>query len=386
MKTIVSKFGGSCLASADIIGSYLLAGINLRERNVIVTSAMYGVTQLLQRLWESEKRDPLLRKLVAHHAIAIERLHLMPFSSGQRVVQEKLRRALETQSRAEVLAVGEDLSQMIVEMYLRAQRVRVRRWDARHLVKTSESAEYVPGATRDNIAAALGHEKTTCVDLISGFIASDISSNRTTTLSRGGSDLTASLVAEALEADEIRMHKFECEKDEDGLFKSERDGRTQVAFAGIRGVDPNFLWSRRLREMSFEEALEMGRFGRKVLHPLTAEPLSRCGTPLFVCNLRYPSLGTRLSKHAVASPSPCFCVSTPERVLALETVAPSTARRLRQASREDRCIVAIQHGVGSDHRMPHVALFLVREDEVQHTLKRLSRGGWMEVDTRVVLQ
>jgi aspartate kinase len=115
-----------------------------------------------------------------------------------------------------------------------------------------------------------------------GFIGST-SKGVTTTLGRGGSDLTASLVGAGISADEIQIWT-----DVDGMLS----------------CDPRVLaggW--RIREIGHEEAQEMARCGAKVLCPTSIEPALRQRIPIVIRNSRRPDLeGSRVVSQARSAP------------------------------------------------------------------------------------
>jgi aspartate kinase len=104
-----------------------------------------------------------------------------------------------------------------------------------------------------------------------------------TTLGRGGSDLTASLVGAGISAGEIQIWT-----DVDGMLSS----------------DPRVLrGGYRLRSLGYDEAEEMGRLGAKVLYPSTVKPAVRQGIPILIRNSRHPEIeGTSIGPRAVRRP------------------------------------------------------------------------------------
>jgi aspartate kinase len=106
------------------------------------------------------------------------------------------------------------------------------------------------------------------VPVLGGFLAST-PEGVPTTLGRGGSDFTASIVAAALGASRVEIW-------------------TDVD--GIMTADPKLCSDARvIRKMSFDEAAELAHFGAKVLHPATLAPAMRENTPVYVLNSRRPS-------------------------------------------------------------------------------------------------
>ena len=106
-----------------------------------------------------------------------------------------------------------------------------------------------------------------------GFIGSD-ENGHTTTLGRGGSDYSAAILGEAIDAEQINIWT-----DVSGIFTT--DPRlTDQAYA--------------LNEISFNEAAELATFGAKVLHPSTLIPAMRKNIPVFVGSSRAPNAGGTL--------------------------------------------------------------------------------------------
>ena len=112
-----------------------------------------------------------------------------------------------------------------------------------------------------------------------GFIGATME-GITTTLGRGGSDFTASIVGAGIGADEIQIWT-----DVDGMLTA----------------DPTILpGGHRVRSISFAEAAELAYFGAKVLHPATVVPAVEKNIPVLILNSRRPDVeGTRIVKESV---------------------------------------------------------------------------------------
>ena len=138
---------------------------------------------------------------------------------------------------------------------------------------------------RDTLVPMLDH----CVVVMGGFIAAN-EDGVTTTLGRGGSDYTASIVGAGIGAEEIQIWT-----DVDGMLTA----------------DPTVLPSaHRVKVCSFTEAAELAYFGAKVLHPATVLPAIEKNIPVRILNSRRPEVeGTLI----VSDPPPC---STPIRSIA----------------------------------------------------------------------
>jgi len=137
-------------------------------------------------------------------------------------------------------------------------------------------------AIKEQANAVLKPELSDAVIVTQGFIGSD-ENGLTTTLGRGGSDFTAALLAEALDAESCEIW-------------------TDVI--GVYTTDPRITeHAKPIPELSFEEAAEMATFGAKVLHPATMEPALRQDIRVFVGSSREPEKGgTWLVKDCAEEP------------------------------------------------------------------------------------
>src|SRR5204863_7588832 len=131
--------------------------------------------------------------------------------------------------------------------------------------------EGIAGAARDLVQPLIQEGK---VPVLGGFIGRS-STGITTTLGRGGSDYTASLLGAALHADAIEIWT-----DVDGMLTA--DPRV------VKG-------SKLIEQIRFDEASELASFGSKGLHPNTIAPAVRLGIPVFIYNSCNPAgTGTRI--------------------------------------------------------------------------------------------
>jgi aspartate kinase len=159
--------------------------------------------------------------------------------------------------------------------------------DARHVVITDERytrAEPIPDAIAEAAQRILtpllrdGH-----IPVMGGYIGSAKSNGVTTTLGRGGSDYSASLVGAALQAEAIEIWT-----DVDGMLS-----------ADPRVVDGAQL----IERIAFDEASELASFGAKVLHPNTIAPAVTKGIPVWILNSRRPQgTGTLITFDAPRRP------------------------------------------------------------------------------------
>ena len=299
---IVMKFGGTSVGSPDRVRSL---GVRVRERldrrPVVVVSAFSGVTdQLIRGAQLALERDPgsqgVVRDVRGRHADAVRALvgsrpegdalmrlvesageELRTLYTGVEYLGELTPRSLDA-----ISGLGERLSCEIVAHALAADGLPARAVDARGLIVTDESygrAVPLPAETRERTRATLlPLLDDGLVPIVGGFIGAT-RKGTATTLGRGGSDWSASILGAALDAEEIQIWT-----DVDGMMTV--DPRT------VEGARP-------IPEISFQEAAELAYFGAKVLHPASIKPAIERGIPVRILNSLNPgAAGTTITADA----------------------------------------------------------------------------------------
>ncbi|MEZ4994017.1 MAG: bifunctional aspartate kinase/homoserine dehydrogenase I [Saprospiraceae bacterium] len=297
----VLKFGGSSVATperiqaiADILKRYYANG----EKFTVVFSAFGGITDLLLDMGKlAAKGDENYREkfsaFSSRHFEAAEALfhedHLsevMPVLEKNHEVLKNLLhgvflvREASKRSMDYVLSFGERNSTFIIANYFRQEGLPTAYLDARKVIKTDKTF----GAARVDMELT---EKTIRqyydahpneIHIVTGFIAAD-KGGLTTTLGRGGSDYSASLLASGLDAEAIEIWT-----DVDGVLT-----------ADPRKVSKAFTIPR----MTYAEAMEMSHFGAKVIYPPTLMPALKKQIPLTIKNTFNPDFaGTLISDEA----------------------------------------------------------------------------------------
>ncbi|WP_434085178.1 lysine-sensitive aspartokinase 3 [Mixta hanseatica] len=292
---IVAKFGGTSVAdftamnrSVDVV----LGNANVR---LVVLSASAGITNLLVALAEGHEpsqRYALLDEIRRIQYAIVDRLQ------QPEVIREEIDRMLdniamlaETASLAssaaltdELVSHGELMSSLLFVEILRERSVAAEWFDVRKIMRTNDRF----GRAEPDVSALaeLSHQQLRprleqALVITQGFIGSD-AQGRTTTLGRGGSDYTAALLGEALQAQRI-------------------DIWTDVP--GIYTTDPRVVpAAQRIDKITFEEAAEMATFGAKVLHPATLLPAVRNDIPVFVGSSKDPAAGGTLVCNETENP------------------------------------------------------------------------------------
>ncbi len=318
------KFGGSSVGTPEAVRQ--AAGLVARSADrkpVVVVSALQGVTDHLLSCAEAalsgdrRKMEAELKGIVARHAEVIDGLELEEAerASAQRAAAELLRNCQRILGeifadgqaaparRDEIVSYGERLSAPIVAAAFRASGLPASAVDARELILTDDhftAAEIDFAATNRLIAERLAPlAESGRIPVVTGFIGAT-KEGATTTIGRGGSDYTASILGGALGADEIWIWK-----EVDGVMTADPRVAPDAAV---------------LEEISYDEAAEMSYFGAKVLHPKSMIPAMEAGIPMRIRNAFRPEVpGTRIGFGSKTSPDGVKAVTAIKR-LAIVTV------------------------------------------------------------------
>lgn len=286
---LVSKFGGTSVGTPERVQEVVrLVAANGGYRKVVVTSAFGGVTdRLLQAV--SEAKNPegdyksILKALRKLHKTAVKELALKEeqkelnnlldsFWDEIRDMLDGVRRRQASDARTmdAIVSAGERSSVPIIAAAFRAANVPALALDTRPLIRTDAThGEAVVDFETTNIQLQDAYKTIPedTIAVVTGFIAAT-ESGATTTLGRSGSDYTATILANALGAEEC-------------VIWTDVDG---VLSADPRLVPEAFT----LPDLSYEEAGELAHFGAKVLHPRTMRPLQEKGIPLRIKNTMRP--------------------------------------------------------------------------------------------------
>ncbi len=297
------KFGGASLANAPRIknAARIIQRYSPKNKLVVVASAIGETTDQLVKIAELAKRGDLRRARNLLSRIQVSHLKIARLVAGRGdtrelvVILEQLNSELErtvegiahlreltSRSRDYLLSFGERLSTPILATTVLAAGLKTR-------ALTGAEAGI---ATDDNFGEAMPlieisyHQVQQRVEplwtrrvipVVGGFIAATIDGS-ITTLGRGGSDYTATLLAAALGADEIWIWT-----DVDGLMTAD----PRIVKDAV--VLPN---------ISFGEALELSYFGAKMMHPRALQPAGQKKIPVRIKNSFRPSRnGTLVSAN-----------------------------------------------------------------------------------------
>jgi aspartate kinase len=302
MSTLVMKFGGTSTGTAEALNraASIVNTQNLKwDRIVVVVSAMAGVTDMLIECTERARSrdkgsfqiaiDELRSKLsaVVHEEFRSDQYQAELISLIDSRLAELTTICQRIRNRGyarpweldEVAALGERINVHVFSAVLRKHAVLCQPLDAAELIVTDnchQAASPVKAGTDANVQETLLplFDKGV-IPVVTGFIGAT-PNGVTTTLGRGGSDHTAAILAESLEADEIWIW-------------------TDVD--GVMTADPGLIPGARLiPELSYNEVFQLAYSGAEVLHPKTILPAREGNIPLFVKNTFNPVCsGTRIS-------------------------------------------------------------------------------------------
>src|SRR6266852_4799893 len=323
---IVIKFGGTSVEDARAIERS--AGIvkgRLAQRPVVVVSAMSKVTDQLLAMGRAAgagdrktalKLSRALRE--RHYNTAGELLGTALFTQFHsdlgvdfEALDELLRGIaavgeLTARTTDHVAAFGEMLSSKIVTAAFSAHGIESALVDSRDCIVTDNSHtraaplfEETNERLRTNLQPLLDKDR---VPVMGGFIGST-KAGITTTIGRGGSDLSAAIVGAGLGAERIEIWT-----DVDGMMTT----------------DPHLCpEARRIKVISFDEAAELAYFGAKVLHPATVLPAVQKNIPVYVLNSRNPSCeGTRITARAPHCRNTFKALAVKKRITIVDVAAP----------------------------------------------------------------
>lgn len=286
----ILKFGGSSIAYPERIQKALnlVSEISKQERTVVVVSAFQGVTDQLIDLGKKASNGDAsyleqLSALKSRHQQSIKELIPQQTIEFQKEIDSRFKeledvlhgvyliRELSLRTLDVIMSFGELFSARIITEAARATGLAVEFLDTRAIIKTDSkfgSARVLFDVTNSLIQRYF--ENNSALQIATGFIASTLR-EETTTLGRGGSDYTASILGGALNASEIQIWT-----DVNGVMTGDPT-KVPTAFP--------------IEAMTYEEAMEMSHFGAKIIHPPTMQPAMDQNIPIRIKNTFHPEFG-----------------------------------------------------------------------------------------------
>jgi aspartate kinase len=324
----VMKFGGTSVGSAERIRSAAAIAVETSKSRavVVVVSAMSGVTNTLiaaaQKAATGDEgaTETLARTLREKHHEAVGKLisgvemrrdllaeidalieRAANHCRGCALLGELSPRALDV-----VAGTGERLTARITAAVLQEMGLRGVAFDATDLIVTDDvhgGARPLSGPTRKKTQAALNAAlEAGAIPVVTGYIAAT-AKGVPTTLGRGGSDYSATILGAALDASEV------------------------IIWTDVNGVltaDPRMVPdAATLDEVSYAEAGELAFFGAKVLHPMTLRPMIEAAIPVWIRDSFHPDLpGTKITHTVRPTPHGVKAVTATRDVAMIAIAGP----------------------------------------------------------------
>lgn len=296
----VLKFGGTSVANTASIAK-VISIVQQEEQCTVVVSALGGVTDLLLNAMEKAARNDesytaVFKELETRHLevikgfipadkqsslisfVKVELNRLETLLKGVAMLQEITPKAAD-----KVASFGEQLSSKLIQAAFIENNIDVCLIDGRDLIETNvqNNRQIIHWENTSKKVKALYATSTAKVTLVPGFIARN-DKGENTTLGRGGSDFTAAILANILDASSLEIW-------------------TDVS--GMYTAHPNIVaQAKPIQQLSFLEAMELSHFGAKVIYPPTLQPLVEKNIPVYIKNTFAASdQGTLITqdKHSV---------------------------------------------------------------------------------------
>ena len=316
----VLKFGGTSVANAEAIQQVveIVSRSVDRDRTILVVSAIRGCTDALIRIGNlASQRDEAYKEVIdslqkQHHQIIKEVLPVEKqeesretcdslFNSLRSIAQGVfLLGELSPTSLDAIQGFGEQWSSRIIATKLASIGIATKWVDSRKIIRTVSKGEKNAvdvQKTYSRINEMIESNPITQLFVMPGFIASD-KQGRTTTLGRGGSDYSASLMAVGCKARALEIW-------------------TDVP--GMMTANPKVVpTARTISNISYKAALELSHFGAKVIYPPTIQPVVTEGIPIYVKNTFDPqAYGTLIEKNPPRSKDSVIGISNSDNIALL---------------------------------------------------------------------
>lgn len=354
---IVLKFGGTSVANAQNIqlAINIVTEKSKKEKLAVVVSALSGVTDLLliasqKAASKDENYKNNIEEIKQKHFDTISVLIdsnnqnqlLIKINSQINQLQTLLDGCfllgeLSPRTSDAIASFGELLSSQIIATALQQTIPNSSFKDSRELIKTNSNfgkAVVNFDITNSLIADYFISNKYQVV-ILPGFIASSKDGN-TTTLGRGGSDYTAAIIANGVNADSLEIWT-----DVNGMFTA----NPKI----VKQAQP-------IESISYQEAMELSHFGAKVLYPPTIQPVLNSNIPIWIKNTFEPeAYGTLISNNPDANANPIKGISHIDNIALLTVegsgmigVAGSSKRLFEVLSQENINVIFITQA-SSEH-------------------------------------
>lgn len=379
---IVLKFGGTSVGSVENLRRVKEIISSQVQPFVIVVSAFSGVTNLLESMAEGAVKGDYktaLNELRERHTVIIN--ELIQSASKKQVTQlleveisnlEKICNGVSTlqelsdRTMARIFSFGETISSKIIHSFLLQEGIELSHLDSAELMVAegaSLSAMVDYSSTDRNLQSAINSNASY---ICGGFIAKNTKGERVV-LGRGGSDLTASVIAQAIGAERLEIW-------------SDVNGMLNANPKIVKQASP-------IKSLSYQEAFELAYFGAKVLYPPTIRPVMEKNIPIYLKNtLKLKDEGTFISNVNEDQADRITGVTSLENI-SIVTISgvgmagkKGTARRVFQVVEEaDVNIILVMQGCSEQS----ICLGIKTEDS-ERTAKALENHFDFEIQRKLI--
>lgn len=316
----VFKFGGASVNTIERIQNLpAILGRFSGQPLLIVISAMGKTTNALEKVAEAffagkqqealelfrqvkRSHDDIVKYLIVHNALATERMLNDIYTEVEWLLHDKPVREYDYYYD-QIVCVGELISTTIISAFLAESGIDNSWVDVRDVFRTDDNfrdaniaLSYTAAQTKEILLPLLADQGMV---ITQGFIGST-DENESTTLGREGSDYTAAVFANLLDADSLTIWKD---------------------VEGVMNADPKaFPSAEIIRELNYDEVIEMAFYGAQVIHSKTIKPLQNKSIPLLVkCFLDADLPGTLIHNSAVKGLPPIIVVKSDQVFIELHT-------------------------------------------------------------------
>ncbi|MDI9311937.1 MAG: bifunctional aspartate kinase/homoserine dehydrogenase I [Limnohabitans sp.] len=293
----VLKFGGTSVGSAQNIVKTIDIINNSKDKQVVVVSALGGITnKLVNAIRSALNKDNQFKKIVTEiHKIHLETIQKLNLNNSELTIfLDKKVNEIETlldgiyllgelpkKTEDIILSAGELISSQIIYEKLKELGSDVSYKDSRELIKTDSNfgAANVNFELSNYLIQYFFERCQSKIIILPGFISQDANEN-TTTLGRGGSDYSAAIIAAALKAEQLEIW-------------------TDVS--GMYTCNPKIVQNASpIAHISYKEAMELSHFGAKVLYAPTIQPVMHQEIPMYIKNTFEPKADGTLINNEIS--------------------------------------------------------------------------------------
>ena len=386
----VLKFGGTSVGSVESIKQVkgIICSIDIDQNfpSYVICSAMSGVTDLLIQMSDlssqgKEEYKNLFMVFCEKHLAIIQAIiprefqedlkldFIKHFEDLEGILQGiSLLKESSPRSRDYVVSFGERLSCQLVNAYLKSQGVQSEYLDARKVIKTNNDfgSASVDFLETNKLLNSFHSACQADIVVMTGFIASN-DRGVTTTLGRGGSDYTASLVSSALNVEALEIW-------------------TDVD--GVLNADPRKVASAyTIPYLHYQEAMEMSHFGAKVIYPPTIQPVLKKSIPLFIKNTLNPkSKGTEIGNDERKTKSAIKGISSINQISLINLKGSALYGSPGSASRLFSCLAneSINIIMITQSSSEQSITFAVKDDDAKTAIDCIAKEFLTEINNGTV--